>query len=815
MKQQLRKKLAVNLKGIFSGDIMMEIMPNMLMLEYWPAPDANSDFAFIRSSRQPYIAPLFNLTMNNIKLQQSCLNIVSFSADLDETIANVSEGLVAKNEETKTTMLSILASLVLRTQAIEAMFERKEITKNEYLSLKNETELASKNFISKLNDEIIINFIENLNNNSESSDSIASKNNEFSQIIFTSEMRNGSQIIQQMLKKYIQLKPGNTRKLFDRKSFNFQGENLAGFLVEGNFRDFIRENMPDDVVVSFLTTTELKLKRYYEVEQNSTNREKMRFEQVSLKDVACKVDLDERINSSVLTHGIANFLKIRERNPDSPEGEQAALLVVDLFDKLNKHIEKLLQEPDQTEREKGFEEINYILNDVIRIGKSYTTVADFLQNFKVKDKTQNEILKTSCQNLKFGKNGIKLYTLEEMYNTVRSDPEKFDPKTIEKIFLESMEVSRENFPTLHKYLSQKTDQSAKVKLPHVINEGFVINELTKRRGLFGLGKRLCDQKMSTKEAKAIKRVLTESEFDDIEIYEILLKNAKNNSERVGVIKRASKLNKFNSSTVCLKFLRNIVLDNKISNNDKKELLGLLKKEPIIELLKSLSNKELANLLNNVELSPKISDIPSALKYVADERADKKIGFFSRKTVLQSLGNKVKSIFSKREAKGEKIEEKAPQEQQKKSKQQKQTSQSGFISFKETTPKKTQEEIRMLVGDIISSDVSVPPITDFIEKCPNFENQAILIARRTKISKNQLENLFNQISDKEDAGRRLLIAALGNPAVNKEKDVLEFVIEKTRKYEDAAVWEKAIKRIETKEISDERALSRSLLISVHG
>ncbi|MDD2839535.1 MAG: hypothetical protein PHY80_00195 [Rickettsiales bacterium] len=905
---KLPVKVRKKLEQIFNDDIKVE---DIIQSQYW-----------VSSIRQGYLMTFFILKEQDPILIKHCFDIISFSTNLNETIKEINQ--YESNLGNKIVFVSTLAALTLRMEAIESMYANNEINEEKYHSLKQEVEETANKFILKYDEKIIVDFMEKLIDNSADRNSTDSFNNEFTQIFFTTELREGNKAIEQIIRKYTILKPENEAAILDRDFFNFQGENLVGILIRGGLYSLVEEKMPNTGVLSFLTTAEANMTRFDYIQEHPDIKEKTYFEQLSLKNKEININFDKRVPSTVLAHAIVNFLAIETENPQNLEKTQKALdCVIDLFGKLNKYIEELSQEQDEAKRQNGFKEINYMLNAPIFVNKTYTTIAEFLQDFE----PGNEILDASLINLGIGQNtspyGIKLHTLNEMNEIVKSKPDRFDLKIIGGMILEtnlnkiknakssqervsilqnyisikdkkviineddleallesaqndqeltnkiemdiwtviaksyidlnlaghhiiamekwftskyyrlanvylkhesaamnsllenknvngkilaSLEITETNFPTIHRALLLKTktiptDTANKITTRAKSPE--VLNELTRKRGILRLGRRLCDQKMSEIERKKVNKILTEGEFENIKSYEILLKNAKNNNDRVSILNRALKLKEFYSSELCLKYFKIIILNKKILKEDKEKLLNSISEENreifSLKLLKSMSNKELVIFLNNVKIPENILLYQSVLTHI-EEKLNKKTSFLG-KTVLKSLNQNTIAIFSKH---AQKVCKSTSQEQTA------QTEEAEYsISLNtDPTPKKSQAEIETLIGSPIrQADKSIPSIIFFLDSQPDFENQAMFLARRAKLSKSQVEKLFKALKPEAvDIQTDFLKALLTNPAVNKDKDILGFIIESTRKTQDATLWKEAteytkkVKKVEDPELT---------------
>lgn len=891
--ERLPKKIREELRELFNEHTEST---DVMQFRYWT------------SAIHSYIMMIFNSKLDNPQLAQQYINIISFSGNINQVIKKI-------NNNDKETLIFTLVALSLRKQAVETMLETNEINRELYQILNDEIETAVNQLISKSSKETIIDFMEKLMDNSADRDSKESRVNEITQAFLTTELKNGNKTAEKIIQRYLQLKPENRSRIFDREFFSFQGESLAGFLIKGGFYDFIAENMPNASTFSFLTTKDRIIRTFNNLQENPIMMEKTYFEQISLNDSEAKIEFDERINSTVLSHAIANFINIEKQIPQNSEQTQKALdCVANLLDKLNRHIEELSREQDETKRRKGFEEINYLLNTPILVDSMhFTTIADFLQEFD----PQNPTIATSLKNLGIGTNvsphGIKLHTLSEMNEIVRSQPEKFNTQIIAgmisqtnigkikkavnsseitlilqeyisikngkivinedgleelltlaqddreltsklelniwtivaetytkagfsghhiiamqkwltsknyrlaKVYLEheqsslhtslekenlnpkilgNLEVNKTYFPTIYPVLTKTTKQGVtKIRSPEVLNE------LTRRRGFFGLGKRICDRKTPKEnEKKLINRVLTEGEFDDIRSYEILLKNANSNDKRVSILNRALKLKEFSSSELCMNSLKRILLDKKVSNKNKEVLLNSVNKENreklVLNLLTSMSDKELVYFLNNVKIPENILGYESILKHI-NKRLNNKTSFIG-KTISENLNENANALLSKLYTQQKDSESEEKDED--------------FISIHtDSTPKKSKEEIEKLIGSPIKqADESVPPVIYFLNTCGDFENQAIFLARRAKLTKTQATKLFNALnSEAIDIRSEFLRALLTNPSVNKDKDIANFIIESTRKTQDAELWREAVECSKKAEKANDPELVRKI------
>ena len=246
----------------------------------------------------------------------------------------------------------------------------------------------------------------------------------------------------------------------------------------------------------------------------------------------------------------------------------------------------------------------------------------------------------------------------------------------------------------------------------------------------------------------------------------------------------------------IKVFLNIIFSEKTSRKTKIDIFNIFLTSPKVlkYLLELISDKELLIILNSADINDLlVNNIDDDLKVSLKNRLNKEVGVFPKVKLLRQIPTKLQNIINNwkdlklntnTKSTNEITREQIGNENNFETPKFETLNQNSQI-----TDKTLKNDTRIDFQDILIGIEFSESTLELLKKATNIKDKILIIANKEKIDLFQLERLKSLLKEEHDIGA-LFVNILLNKQVNKDIDILKYIINSARKFGNFELWSDA-------------------------
>ena len=252
----------------------------------------------------------------------------------------------------------------------------------------------------------------------------------------------------------------------------------------------------------------------------------------------------------------------------------------------------------------------------------------------------------------------------------------------------------------------------------------------------------------------------------------------------------------------IKVFLNIIFSEKTNRKTKIAIFNIFLTSPKVlkYLLELISDKELLIILNSVDINDLlVNNIDDNLKVLLKNRLNKEVGVFPKVKLLKQIPTKLQNIINdwKNLELNTNINQNIINRQPNEITREQINNGNNFETPKfetlnqnsQITDKTLKNNVQIDFQDILIGIEFSESTLELLKKATNIKDKILIIANKEKIDLFQLERLKSLLKEEHDIGA-LFVNVLLNKQVNKDIDILKYIINNARKFGNFELWSDA-------------------------
>lgn len=265
----------------------------------------------------------------------------------------------------------------------------------------------------------------------------------------------------------------------------------------------------------------------------------------------------------------------------------------------------------------------------------------------------------------------------------------------------------------------------------------------------------------------------------------------------------------------IKVFLNIIFSEKTNRKTKIDIFNIFLTSPKVlkYLLELISDKELLIILNSVDINDLlVNNIDDNLKVLLKNRLNKEVGVFPKVKLLKQIPTKLQNIINNWKDLELNINQNIINRQPNEITREQINNENNF----ETPEYKTLNQNSQITNNALKQDTQInlqdiligmefsESTLELLKKATNIKDKILIIANKEKIDLFQLERLKSLLKEEHDIGA-LFVNVLLNKQVNKDIDVLKYIINNARKFGNFELWSDANDQLNITEEENKKRL----------